>query len=603
MIDDNKLKFQTFFRLLAALIVFFACAQISAIALSLAKIAITRYTAIGLLAISILAAFIFTRNLITDLPDIHFSLPTPARYTIWIAVGLAISFFALLFTVAYICPDMTCDGNTYHIPAISAWSQKGYIHWIDDQLPCAKFANGYPKATEVISFLITTAADNSKLTNTLNLIFLPLAATAIAAIAMLLGSSPLLATFAASLFVFIPVNIAQAFTTYIDSAFASAVIALIAVAMALLRFYNQSSALRLWLLLGLAAGLTIAIKPTGIAIVLITFAVIFSILLLKRTPKTSLIAGSLLAVTAIIAVAGYWYIRNLYYGASPLYPVGINFMGLALFDGESINKVINTTANTPILMRNWPDILKTAATWLQFFPAWPATIAEEDSRFGGLGFIWPLACLPAIIFCGILARRKLLAPAPLLTLAVIVFISFMAAPMHWWPRYTLWIYALGLPVLAYALSQISKHIVAAVIFISAIAIIEAATCFYLQPCKFQPDPLLDPTAPIISELPLASVVRKLDSLGSFKSIALSPMQNEYTPGRWKSEILGCLSMPLGSRKFVGIPQDITPQQLDSLIAQHVNCIIWDNNLAIPPSLRKLNQIPLGYGFSLYSLHK
>ncbi|OHB56179.1 MAG: hypothetical protein A2Y07_00980 [Planctomycetes bacterium GWF2_50_10] len=602
MIDDNKLNFQTFFRLLAGLIVFFACAQISAIALSLAKIAITQYTAIGLLAISILAAFIFTRDLITDLPETHLALPVPARYTIWITAGLAILFFGTLFTAAYICPDMTCDGNTYHIPAISAWSQTGYIHWIDDQLPCAKFTNGYPKAAEVISFLITTAADNSKLTNTFNLIFLPLAATAIIAIAMLLGSAPPLAIFTASLFIFVPVNIAQAFTTYIDSAFASAVIAFIAVSMTLIHFHNKPSALRLWLLLGLAAGLTIAIKPTGIAIVLITFAVIFLILLLKKSPVTSLIAGSLFAAIAIIAVAGYWYLRNYYYGASPLYPVGINLMGIALFDGESIDKVINTTANTPAFMRNWPDILKTAATWLQFFPAWPETIRQEDSRFGGLGFIWPLACVPATIACIALTFRKFVSNSYLILFAI-VLLAFIAAPMHWWPRYTLWLYALGLPALTLALSRISKNIFPAILLISVIALIEALTCFHLQPCKFKPDPLLDPSAPFTSELPLASVVRKLDSAGSFRSIALSPMQHEYCPGRWKSEILGCLSMPLGDRKFRGITENLTADELDALKAHRVDCIIWNCDLPIPPPLRKLSPIPLGHGFSLYSLQK
>src|SRR6185369_15782379 len=96
----------------------------------------------------------------------------------------------------------------------------------------------------------------------------------------------------------------------------------------------------------------------------------------------------------------------------------------------------------------WPAPVQVAFTWLQGLWYWPKSIVGFDMRLGGLGFLWPLGCLPAVFA---LARRRIqikaswrdeLLSQPLWLVLAIVSAGIVLLPCPWWSRFTMWVYAL-----------------------------------------------------------------------------------------------------------------------------------------------------------------
>ncbi len=134
--------------------------------------------------------------------------------------------YLILWAAATVSPDLSFDGNAYHIPAISMWDMRGYIFWVNTNY-LEPLINGYPKGVELIAYILVKAFSNS-IINAVNLVFLPLGVLGIAFLARSLGTGRLLSLCAGAAFLLIPVNINQSTTTYVDSAFASCAAGLIA---------------------------------------------------------------------------------------------------------------------------------------------------------------------------------------------------------------------------------------------------------------------------------------------------------------------------------------------------------------------------------------
>ena len=71
---------------------------------------------------------------------------------------------------------------------------------------------------------------------------------------------------------------------------------------------------------------------------------------------------------------------------------------------------------------------------------WPNTMWFLDSRFGGLGFLWLLGCVPAIVATIVLSVKR--PPARgrwvFFCLLAVVGVTFAVWPMNWSARYTVW---------------------------------------------------------------------------------------------------------------------------------------------------------------------
>ncbi len=468
MIYENPENRSTLFNLLSSSILFLFSMQVITIGLSLAHVSISPWTARAILGISIVIALITLFKDKELLKTLAF-LKNLRRWQIPFLsfLGIAVVTYLILWAAAYVMPDLSFDGNAYHIPAISMWDARGYIYWVNTNF-LEPLINGYPKGAELVSYILVKAFSNSIL-NTVNLIFLPIGIFGIAYLARSLGAGRLLSLCAGAAFLLIPVNINQSTTTYVDSAYASCAVGLIAtlVHLSKKRLSNWNGIFTF----GAVMGLSLSTKSTGIAlsgIAMLALAGLWikdlffpvSALETKIQPinlgkKIYRILAPLVAIGLIaIAGGGYWYVRNYIMTGTPLYPVGITILGKTIFPGVSISQAISENSNTLPQLQIMSPVIRVFFDWAQGIKAWPLSIKGYDSRDAGLGFLWLFACIPSLGM-SIFSYPKL-TPAQkriLLTLFGVTGLAFLITPLNWWARYTIWIYVLGLPCFAFVLSK------------------------------------------------------------------------------------------------------------------------------------------------------
>ena len=229
--------------------------------------------------------------------------------------------------------------------------------------------------------------------------------------------------------------------------------------------------------IGIALGLIAGIKGNGPLVAL--FAGLFiagNLFLALRSLKSRelrhnrvTLSGLSLIIFAALLTGGFWNIRNWAIGGSPVYPIGITLGGVEIFPGEPFEKIVNTRGQTPPEMREWPAWKQVGHTWLQgqSMKRWHGALGEYASRFGGLSFLWLLGALPASIFLALVAAWRLTErdtgpdrrtqSARYLYLFVFIALLFLTTPNNWWARYTVWIFAIGLPAFIHCASRPMKR--------------------------------------------------------------------------------------------------------------------------------------------------
>jgi len=471
--------------------------------------------------------------------------------------------------------------------------------------------NGYPKGVELLGFILVKAFDNSHLVNTTNLMFLPLGVLGIAYLTRALSTSSEIALFAGTAFILVPVNIWQASTTCVDSSYASCAIAFIAAV--LHAQSNLVSALSIpWTVLpalGGAMGLTMSAKGSGALLAVIGTLLLVTVILFKlvSTPRKrwgSLMARAILFLVLAAAigavVGGYWYLRNYLVTGSPLYPIGITIANHTIFPGLSVAESINLVANTPERMRSWPGLMKLLYTWLQGLWNWPSTIYGVDSRLGGLGYLWILGSVPAMLF---LFYRYIRYPQShghrrfLLVLLAVTGIAFLSTPMNWWARYTLWIYALGLPCFAVVLDGIvgtgQRRLPVRLWALACLVVLvlEGSMCLgrvgaSSYPGSWRANPLgvlhrQNWQWPVCYTFPGMSGTIFDQIFTSDAAVAVGPLK-----GRRKM-IMGQLSLPIGHRTIIPLQENLEQDSINRILLQHVRYVIWDDGLSVPAALNQL----------------
>ena len=160
--------------------------------------------------------------------------------------------------------------------------------------------------------------------------------------------------------------------------------------------------------------------------------------------------------------------RNYLRTGNPLYPIGVKIAGKELFPG--VDHVRFMEQNTPADWLGKSMAAKVVLAWSQscdWKNGWTC-----DARKGGLGFFWMLGCVPAILFVSLnrlsgracsdtagcrsteIHRERISWGYWVLLGTVIVF--FLFTPSNWWARYTVWIYGIGLPCFAVALTWLMR---------------------------------------------------------------------------------------------------------------------------------------------------
>jgi hypothetical protein len=388
---------------------------------------------------------------------------------VWTLLAAALALYLALWVLAYYLPDMsvlewtvetpTWDTWAYHLPTIQRWQARGYVHWIDPGVIAAKLMNGYAKSVELMGFVLIRAFQNDRLHNCINLPFLPIGSLGIAYLALRLRAPARVAIVAGAAWLLIPLNINQSFTDYVDSGYGACAVALIAV---LVHINSPWFAAVGGTALGLAVGAKghgLELGAFGVGLTMINWLLD---LRRQRGPgRTQRLRASLrffgVALCAAMMSGGFWYLRNWWVMHNPFYPIGLTLGRWTIFPGPSESQTI-CWAPMPEPLRNLTSYQRLYQVWMQLgnnlidkddYIYWPWTIFGVEPRYGGLGFLWPLGGLPAAAFLLILAlgvrSRQTRVYVMLLSIGLL---TFLFQPMTWLPRYTVWIYALGLPSLA-----------------------------------------------------------------------------------------------------------------------------------------------------------
>jgi hypothetical protein len=441
----------------------------------------------------------------------------------------------------------------------------------------------------------------------------------IAYLARSLGAGRLLSLCAGAAFLLVPVNINQSVTNYVDSAYASCAIGLIA---ALVHVSKRGR--REWMgifTFGAAMGLALSTKSTGIALSGIAMLALAGILIKdifftspnpdntnqpKKLGKTAFGISGLLLVIGVIAIAGggYWYIRNYLMTGTPLYPVGITILGKTIFPGASVSQAISENINTMPQLQNMSSVVRILFDWAQGIKAWPLSIKGYDSRSAGLGFLWLFSCIPSIGIC-IYSYPKLTADQKriLSTLVGVTGLAFLFAPLNWWARYTIWIYGLGLPCFAFVLTRtvlnqnaLSFQKVVSSIWMTlclGVLLFEAAYCSVDVIALASPGSLRSnlgnifkastwewPTSYLFPDMRGTALDNVLTQPGT---VVIGP-RGDMELWRYQG-LVGELAQPIGTRhlEFISESQGASGQ----FGLADVKYILWDETVVLPPALASL----------------
>jgi hypothetical protein len=335
-------------------------------------------------------------------------------------------------------PVLDWDGLYYHVPAVHEWLRAGRVVWIEgiDDVP---FVNGYPMALETMGLLLVRLLDHDRWLDALNLLLWPAGALGLALTARVWGARRPWPAIAAVSFLAVPAWHLGSTTAYVDVGLAAATCAFVGVTAWRLRGADHVGAALLW---GAATGLVAGVKGTGLLIAALGVALLV-VDVLGRSParRPAALRALGLGVAVLLVVGGPWPLRALLHTGNPVHPVELRLGAKVLAPGTDAHAA--AALSTPEDVADLPAPLRPLAVWARPFRA-----VEVYDQAEGLGPVWTLGALPALlVLAATRRRREVLGP---IALGALLLVS---QPAPWWSRLTLWMLALGLPAIAAVASR------------------------------------------------------------------------------------------------------------------------------------------------------
>jgi hypothetical protein len=175
-------------------------------------------------------------------------------------------------------------------------------------------------------------------------------------------------------------------------------------------------------------------------------------------------------------------------------------------------------------------------------------------------------------------------------------LTFLVTPMNWWARYTVWLYAVGLPCFALVLDAFvlrpPRRPVIYVWFLLCLGFLffEGGDCLFQVAKAGYPGPrpvrlteVLNPQNwrwPVCHLFPDTRDTIFERILRGNKTVAVGPLNEKQS---WRIVgIRGQLSQPIGARKIVYL--DESGDMAAQAFSQHVRYVVWDGDLPIPSTL-------------------
>ncbi|MEA2219189.1 MAG: hypothetical protein QOJ35_1815, partial [Solirubrobacteraceae bacterium] len=345
-------------------------------------------------------------------------------------VALAVCALCWQLLVALVLGPFAYDALTYHLTTVATWLQAGNLDPTPLSLCCAR----YPAGAELEFAWPVLFLGSDALVDTVQVGFAALGALAVAGIARSAGLAGAPAAAAGALFAVTPIVLAQAPTNYVDVVVAGCVLAALH---ALVRYATTGATQRL-VVAGLATGLVLGTKGTGIlwAAVLGGAALALVIARRRRSGAHGAAPAAAAFLACCLALGAYWYARNWIDTGNPFDPFRVQIGGVRIFDGPSrVSDVLTVSSGPP---RSWPvEIVRSWASDLRF---WSQGSYDYQQRQGGLGPLWPWLGLPLLPALAIgLARRR----SPALLVLALAAVVLAIQPYRWWSRFTIVLAALG----------------------------------------------------------------------------------------------------------------------------------------------------------------
>ena len=361
---------------------------------------------------------------------------------LWPAFVVALAFVALTWqaVVALVLPPYAFDALTYHLTIAASWLQQGDLEPTTLSLCCAY----YPANAELLFTWPMLLLGNDTLVDTVQIGCAALGALSVAGIARTARLGSAAASAAAGLFALTPIVLTQAPTNYADLMLASFALAGIH---SILRFQVTADPRRL-VLAGLAAGLLLGTKGTGVIWGVVLVATALTLLVFaqrrRRIGRRAAVVAAAALVAACVALGSFWYIRNWVDLGNPAYPFSVEIAGIELFDGPIEVQEILTTPDPSRELSAPEAVIRSWASDLDF---WNQGSYDYQQRLGGLGPLWPWLGLPLIVILAVpLVRRRSLLTVALAAGAIV----FVLQPYRWWSRFTIDLAALGAIAIAIA---------------------------------------------------------------------------------------------------------------------------------------------------------
>ena len=363
--------------------------------------------------------------------------PAPTRWERWAlwTVGV-VAGLILLRTLGYalLLPIDGSDGSSYHLPALIEALQNSDFR---PEPSTVGPAQAGPKSVDML-FLWLMLGLHLDLVLFGQVLTIPIAIAAVAALAKLVGIRDPLAWTAGISVLFIPVVIAQLSTAYVDVGAGALFLAAVAISVLYLRGHLPPGwgAITTLAVLGFAAGAKFAfVVPTA----LLTLVVLGIDLKRRRLGWAHLIGMALLVIGA------GWYINAWIEFDNPTYPYTI-VEGLFPDTGWTVDDIVELELNyTPELLEV-PAPVRPLLAWAE--PGRGFWIYSFDTRLAGMGPLWPVIWAPAIAIwlIGMGLRRSWRLP---LLLVAVFFGVLVIQTFPWWTRFTWWLAGLGMVAAAW----------------------------------------------------------------------------------------------------------------------------------------------------------
>jgi hypothetical protein len=483
--------------------------------------------------------------------------------------------WARLWILAWRRAPYDWDGLYYHIPAIHEWVVAGRVRWLESP-PDNVFVN-YPMGVEATTFFLHAVHGSSRLINACNLWYWPLAFWALVVLARRLGARDAWSWLGAALLVGSPVIVSQSVTCYTDVGHAATVLGGLAAAV-LLVFPAGGS--RLWrsVLWGASLGLLAGAKGSGLpGAVILAGGTVAAIIIWRRHDSRAWWPYLVLGVGVACAVGGYWYLRSIVHTGNPVYPIQVAIGHKVIFPGY--DHVIFSEANLPQWLASYPPWLRMPVAWLQ-----PDAPISGSAPVGGLGYLWPVAGLPAALVLGGLLWRKRgrdEAASAWTFLAVLIVLLLATQTSPWWSRFTIWLIGLGLPCLVVLLQrfQLGARPLSLRLLVVGIALAAAGLAAWESGRTLRLEEAdgreYDRAGRVVYPTALQRIASQLEEVPNLEPFWAAHKIGRTQWSRWGTLVGGTLCLPLGAREIVVLPPAPTAADLTRLQAAGVSWLIWD----------------------------